>query len=211
VTVSWDEDPPGYTRRIVDNLAVLSDEIEALANSRQRPSIAMAVDWHRRAYAGIPLPVDYFAGNVRGDPGFPELVDYEVEVAGMPGASAAEVEELLVAFEEWLRLRVELLDERLRVGEQPSTADDLRNVLWLAAEIHGMWIRIHPFANGNGRIARLWVRWIAVRYGLPPFLELKPRPQGEAYDAAAEASMSGTDLPMLRALADALSDYVAER
>jgi Fic/DOC family protein len=60
-------------------------------------------------------------------------------------------------------------DGALPVGRRPTTALELRAVLLLAANLHGEWVRIHPFANGNGRIARLWVIWVAARYGLPPF------------------------------------------
>jgi len=51
-------------------------------------------------------------------------------------------------------------------------------------------VRIHPFANGNGRSARLWANFIAMRYGLPPFVTLRPRP-GNDYGAAAAAAMDG--------------------
>lgn len=36
----------------------------------------------------------------------------------------------------------------------------------------------HPFANGDGRTARLWANSLAMRYGLPPFVRLRPRPDG---------------------------------
>jgi Fic family protein len=58
-------------------------------------------------------------------------------------------------------------------------------------------VRIHPFANGNGRTARLWANFIAMRYGLPPFVTLRPRP-GDDYGAAAAAAMDGDWRPTER-------------
>jgi hypothetical protein len=75
------------------------------------------------------------------------------------------------------------------VGRPPVTPIELRSTLLLAANLHGEWVRIHPFANGNGRIARLWVMGVAARYSLPPFIRLEPRPAGPPYEGAAMASM----------------------
>jgi Fic family protein len=63
-------------------------------------------------------------------------------------------------------------------------------------------------ANGNGRIARLWVNWIAVRYGLPYFLALRSRPANLVYAAAAAASMRGDHRPMVVALLTLLNQRV---
>ena len=68
-----------------------------------------------------------------------------------------------------------------------------------AAIAHGEWIRIHPFANGNGRTARLWANWVSVRYALPVFVAPQPRPAGTAYAAAASASRRGDHQPMAAA------------
>ena len=46
------------------------------------------------------------------------------------------------------------------------------------------------FLNGNGRTARLWANCIAMRYGLPPFVRLRPRPD-DAYGHASEEAMQG--------------------
>ncbi|HEV3037885.1 MAG TPA: Fic family protein [Candidatus Angelobacter sp.] len=51
-------------------------------------------------------------------------------------------------------------------------------------------MRIHPFANGNGRTARLWANCMALRYGLPLFIRLRPRPDG-GYGAASAEAMQG--------------------
>lgn len=84
-------------------------------------------------------------------------------------------------------------------------------MLLLAANLHGEWVRIPPFAHGNGRIARLWVIWVAARYHLPPFLRLKPRPAGLPYSAAAAPSMAGQHGPMAAVLGQMLSDHLADR
>ncbi len=64
-------------------------------------------------------------------------------------------------------------------------------IVRLCAYAHGEWVRIHPFANGNGRTARVWANWLAVRYGLPPFVRVKPRPGDVLFAGAAALSMRG--------------------
>jgi len=67
--------------------------------------------------------------------------------------------------------------------------DELDAVVGLTARVHGEWVRLHPFANGNGRIARVWAAWLALRYSLPVFVTVKPRPGDLAYARAARDSM----------------------
>ncbi|MBA3961352.1 MAG: Fic family protein [Chthoniobacterales bacterium] len=73
---------------------------------------------------------------------------------------------------------------------------------------HNEWARIHPFANGNGRTARLWANWIAMRYGLAPFVRLRPRPAGMAYAEAAAAGMAGQSDAMVPVFRDMLVDLL---
>lgn len=93
-----------------------------------------------------------------------------------------------------LRSAVKAFDAAFPVGTPPATEADIRSVIELAALMHGEWVRIHPYANGNGRVARLWANWVAVRYGLPPFVAIKPRPGGVLYEAAAARSMGSAPL-----------------
>jgi Fic family protein len=51
-------------------------------------------------------------------------------------------------------------------------------------------VRIHPFANGNGRTARLWANSLAIRYGLLPFIRLRPR-TNSGYAGAGAKAMQG--------------------
>ena len=81
------------------------------------------------------------------------------------------------------------LDARLPVGQPPGTADEILQVISFAALAHGECLRVHPFANGNGRIARLLVAFICMRYTVPMFLHIKPRPEGEDYVRASRDSM----------------------
>ena len=70
-------------------------------------------------------------------------------------------------------------------------------------------MRIHPFANGNGRPRTLWANWAALRYGLPPFVRIKPRPAGDAYAAAAYASMPGDHAVTVAVFGQMLREYLA--
>lgn len=206
--VPWNDDPPGHERQILQNLVGLLREIARMAGRRDTPTVAMAQDWHRRAYHGVPLPVDYYAGEVRdSDARHPELYGYEVAVGLFPGSPSATVPEELARFEGSAQSAVASLDRVIAVGSAPGTAQELNALLVLCANLHGEWVRIHPFANGNGRTGRVWANWAALRYGLPPFVTTKPRP-GNPYGAAAMASMRGDNGPAAAALGQMLRRHL---
>jgi hypothetical protein len=120
---------------------------------------------------------------------------------------AAEVAEELAGFERKLHALLRELDTMLPTGQEPD-ADQLAAVVDLCAWVHAEWVRIHPFANGNGRTGRLWANFIAMRYGLPPFIRLRPRPN-IGYGEAGAKAMQGDWKPtavVFRRLLDAFLD-----
>ncbi len=208
--VAWDDDPPGCEAQIAANVTSILRGIAAAANAREVPTVEMAQDWHRAIYRGITLPVAYYAGEIRdSDADLPELNGYEVEVGGFAGSPSETVPLELNRFGRTAQRATATLDSAIPAGREPGDNRQLLSVLTLCAALHGEWVRIHPFANGNGRTARLWANWAALRYGLPPFVTIKPRPEGVAYALAAYPSMqhdhqvmTGVFLEMLQATID---------
>jgi fido (protein-threonine AMPylation protein) len=206
----WDEDPPGSERRILDNAAAVLRGIAAEADRRVEPTVAMAQGWHRQLYQGVSLPVAYYAGEPRdSDPACPELEGYEVAVGSFRGTLSELVPDALKGFELSARNAVGSLDDAIPAARQPAGARELHGVLTLCAVLHGEWVRIHPFANGNGRTARLWANWAALRYGLPPFVTIKPRP-GNPYGLAAMASMQGSHTAAVAAFDQMLREQLGD-
>ncbi|MCV2488264.1 Fic family protein [Geodermatophilus sp. YIM 151500] len=171
--------------------------LQAAAGGRALPTLADALGWHSRLYAGCRVPVPGYVGHLRGDPRVPELVDHEVGVGppladGLPervGVWSTQVDAEIADLIPKIHAGLQYLDDLLPVGQRPRSVDHLHDVVALAAVVHGEWVRIHPFANGNGRTARTWAAAIALRYSLPVFITSKPRPDDVAYARAARESM----------------------
>ena len=58
----------------------------------------------------------------------------------------------------------------------------------LAALFHYRYIRIHPFEDGNGRIARLMVNFILSRHGLP-MIVVRSRKKQDYLEALHQADL----------------------
>lgn len=171
------------------------------------------------------MPVAGYLGHFRGDPTVAELAGYEVGIGrlqsdGVPEKVGVYSKDLAVAIPTLLaqiHAAIARLDSVLEVGHRPGTGEAVEAVVLVAARVHGEWVRLHPFANGNGRIARIWANSIALRYSFPAFVSVKPRPADTAYGRAGRASMgrppdfAGDNGPVTalfaRMLAESLTDY----
>jgi Fic family protein len=140
---------------------------------------------------GLVTPNDKWIGQFRGEAG---LETIEVDIGRHDGTPARQVATELDHFVDHLEPVISRLDKAI-APHADLTADQLNAVLKVCAWAHSEWVRIHPFANGNGRTARLLANAIALRYGLPPFVQLRPRPN-HGYGHAAEASMRGDHGPL---------------
>ena len=208
----WNDDPSAFTAVIEQNIRRLVPDLQKQARSRVIPSVAIAQDWHHAIYVSVQLPVPYYAGEIRdSDTRFPELIGYEVRIGPHRGVPSAQVPAQLSLFEAALQQTCGTLDGVVPPGTKPTSEGDMFSVVQLAAIVHGEWVRIHPFANGNGRTARLWGNWIAMRYALPPFVTIKPRPTGLLYAGAAAQSMSGDHAAMVVVFNDLLRQKLAGR
>lgn len=193
----WNVDPAGSARRIDRNATRTLRLVRQHAQSGRPPTLNDAQEWHRELFKDVVLPVDYYAGEFRdSDPRFPELVNYEVVIGGSIGVVARDVPVALSSFEAAMQAAVSRLDQGVGPGVKPATISDLTAVALLSANVHGEWVRIHPFANGNGRTARLWGNWSLLRYGLPAILRVKPSPSQGDYVDAAKQSMRSDHRPM---------------
>jgi Fic/DOC family len=184
--MDWDAD----STRLLTNLESVLSDVRNEAKARSPLSSENARAWQRGIMRGLAAPDPIYIGRFRGEP---DLENCEVEIAGSLGVDADRVREALRAFDAKLAQAIALLDD-LIAPDDDLTADEVGAVIDLCAWAHAEWVRIHPFANGNGRTARIFANAIAIRYGLPPFVRLRPRPDG-SYGSACSAAMAGVWQP----------------
>jgi hypothetical protein len=204
----WEEDDPKVRSRIHANLAVLLPDIVASGRRRDPVTIDLVRDWHQLMLDGVPLPEPEVAGGFRGSgPQQGRLRTYRVTVDGiLQAVPPGQVRSKMSIFERRLREKITALDPFIPAKAPPDQRE--AQVLELCGWVHGELIYVHPFADGNGRMARSLVLWLAGRYGLPVFLDLRPRPSGPSgYEMAAKASMTGRHQLMRIALTKMLADY----
>lgn len=180
--IDWDAD----SNQLQTNLRLLRSRITQDAHKRVTPTVDTARMWHRAMMHGLTPPKPEYVGRYRGEPGLERL---GVRIGSRNGVKSTQVVAELRSFEGTLQRAVAALDELIEPGQNPSR-DEVDAVIELCAWVHSEWIRIHPFANGNGRTARLWANSIAMRYGLPAFVRVRPRPEG-GYAKAADEAMLG--------------------
>src|SRR5687768_4577191 len=155
----WDEDNPQVRNRIMDNLAVLLSDVVASGRRRDQPSMDLVRDWHRRMLDRVPLVEPAVAGGFRGSgPQGGELKTYRVAVDQVEAVRPGRVRSEMSLFERRMGERVAALDPLIPPKAPPERRE--HQVIALCAWAHGEFIRIHPFADGNGRMARAVLLWL---------------------------------------------------
>jgi Fic family protein len=198
----WDADSP----RLTNNLFALLRRLSRQATDRQPPTLEEARRWHAELMAGLEVPNPAYVGRFRGEPG---LETVGVRIGRRFGSPPDDVVDELERFITHLRDVVAYLDELIPIGNVPD-ADTLDAVIDVCGWTHAEWVRIHPFANGNGRAARLWANVIAMRYGLPPFVRLRPRPEGDTYAEAGARAMDREWQPTVEVFRKMLEQFLQD-
>jgi len=154
----WDEDSP----QLRENLTRVLGRIRDAARRRELPTAQAARHWHAEMMQGLdPRDPDirkHFRGVFRGERG---LDSYKVRVGPNDAIPAEDVAAALRDFERHVQREVRRLDAKVAPDAEPDAAA-LGEILNLCAWAHAEWVRIHPFANGNGRTARMWANSLAL-------------------------------------------------
>lgn len=182
----WNADKPKDLPRISKNIHGLLEDFNNIPRSQILQSQLLA--WHSRIYMGCQVPNDNYLGQFRGDPIDPDLEQYRIRVGNSKEGVWPEMVQQSMD-ELFIRLNTSFAYLDGFIPDLAQSADQVAEVLRLTGLAHGELIRIHPFVNGNGRIARLLANYISLRYGIPAFVAIKPRPMGVTYVAAAEKSL----------------------
>lgn len=72
-----------------------------------------------------------------------------------------------------------------------KSKEDQVNPIFLAAEFHYKFIRIHPFDDGNGRTARILMNFILMQFGFPPTIIKSDTDSKNEYFAALQLADVG--------------------
>lgn len=83
---------------------------------------------------------------------------------------------------------------------QQKIAEGKDNPIVLAAAFHYEFVRIHPFEDGNGRMSRLLMNFILMRFGYPPAV-IKTEEKESYYTALQLADAEKNSLPLAEYLA----------
>jgi fido (protein-threonine AMPylation protein) len=196
-----------------DDRPIIAANIAALLlalprGSREPFSLTQPLAWHTRIHENcthIPLP--QYVGHYRGDP-LPCISTYEVVFGGAyKGVPAAQVQSRLAPMAAALQASFDELDAIMR--ERPDVSREYLNRIVRAAARHYLeWVRIHPFADGNGRTARVLVNLLFLRYWQPIVFPGRPPPERAVLISATGAALAGDMRPLERFIKHRLVEAV---
>lgn len=147
---------------------------------------------HASLYQGLtPAKCDYYAGHYRGED-YRCLKYYRVQIQGDPmvGYDPELVLGEMQQLETTIRDAIAALDKFV----QPSRSRPacLIQITRVAARVFELFLRIHPYANGNGHMGRLIVCALFGRYGFwMNRWTVEPRPQDPPYSSSIAAYRRG--------------------
>lgn len=159
------------TELLLDLYTYVLDNVDP----EQSLTVAMIKEWHRK-----------WLGNIYDWAGQERSVNLSKD--GFPFAAAAQITSLLKQFERNYLARL-----------TPCAGMDLDTVAKAFAEVHVELILIHPFREGNGRIARLVADVMASQAGLGQLDYTSWEEEKEGYIKAIHAGM-GCDYGPMTAL-----------
>lgn len=187
---NWEyQDVPNHNAVLSTRTADLLRGLRLSGNGARTNAARDTRTIHAVFFAGLtPAHFDYFAGHYRGE-NYRCLKDYNVHVPGDPrvGHAAHTVPAKMDALATDIARALIELDFAFAVPNAVfSSSQKLFRAVELSAAIFVYFLEIHPYANGNGHMARLIVQAILSRYDIyfNAAFQTHPRPNEPAYSQA---------------------------
>lgn len=154
---------------------------------------------HARLFSGlVPPEAPYYAGHYRGEE-FRCLRDYPVGVHGDPrvGSHPRVVPLRMVDLAGQLDRVLRVLDGASLGESGVDSPTKLLTAVAVACRFFEALLRVHPYANGNGHMARLLVWAVLGRYGYwPTGLTVEPRTPDPRYVPSIVRYRDGDPVPL---------------
>jgi fido (protein-threonine AMPylation protein) len=167
---AWEyKDVPDYNTILEHRFVIIIRWIWALSLTEKFDLVLDTRTVHEKSFQALtPASYEHYAGHYRGE-SFKCLVDYEVSISSNPlvGHLPPTVPMEMEGFKDDLRAVASQLDFLWQVNNAfLSKASKIRRLAELVAALFNYFLEIHPYANGNGHMARVIVMSLFSRFGI---------------------------------------------
>ena len=155
---------------------------------------------HGSLFADLTPPEQpYYAGHYRGEY-FECLEHYPITFSGKLGCDPPLVGNMMLQIRARVRSGLRMIEQGSSSWSEKSLAI---NLVEFTAEVFWRFLNVHPYANGNGHIARFIVCAFMIPYGyLPGQWTIHPRPiDDHAYVSAIRAYDQGNRIELVKLVA----------
>ena len=207
---AWDyKDYPNY----VDPLRARISDILVRLRTGQLDTLNLSVD-SRPSHAFLfsemaPEECPYYAGHFRGEH-FRCLKFYQVHVPSDPrvGFHSSVVGSALRELGQLVRSGLAALDAAEQLPYATLSAEDrILFAVTFSCNVLEKFLRIHPFADGNGHIGRLIIWCLLGRYGYWPVRwPIEPRPPDPPYSELIKRHRDGEREPLEAYVLDCIAN-----
>lgn len=157
--------------------------------------------FHRDYFENLaPRDFGYYAGNYRGS-NFPCLLYYRVGIQSDPrvGHAPGTISMEMASFERQITLAVAQINQAQSANVRLfSEEEKLYRTVEICASLFVYFLEIHPYANGNGHMARLILICLLANHNI--YLSrwsIDPRPQEPQYSLGISDYRSGKPEPLI--------------
>lgn len=195
----------GETRQVVEHgLTVTGKPLKDQAEAR---NLSRALDFLEELAGGADAPITehdirqlhaFVLDGISDDAGSYRSVSVEISGSEFSPPGPESVPGAMAEFGRWLS------------GTSVSASDGFAHVsgLLAAAAAHTWFVTVHPFIDGNGRVARLLMNLMLMRYGYPIAIITK-EDRFRYYDAL-ESSQASDLTPFVVLVAEAIKESLEE-